>query len=115
MISWMSMEYSSCGANVAARADVAACPGCAQVEDSLEKEVKQVTYELEGDLKSFGKGFTVIEQVRTHAASPVCASTVLCCTAAMPPASQVVFYAWNKEGMTSVHNPCAHSQKESAG
>ena len=35
----------------------------AQVEDSLEKEVKQVTYELEGDLKSFGKGFTVIEQV----------------------------------------------------
>ena len=36
----------------------------AQVEEDLEKEVQAVTYELEGDLRSFGKGFTVIEQVR---------------------------------------------------
>jgi len=34
-----------------------------QVEDSLEREVKEVEYALENDLKSFGKGFTVIEQV----------------------------------------------------
>ena len=34
-----------------------------QLEDDLQKEVKQVRYALEGDLKSFGKGFTVIEQV----------------------------------------------------
>ncbi len=34
-----------------------------QLEDDLQREVKQVRYALEGDLKSFGKGFTVIEQV----------------------------------------------------
>ena len=53
----------------------------AQVEDSLEKEVKQVTYELEGDLKSFGKGFTVIEQVRAKQWLPVPA---WCCAAQQP-------------------------------
>jgi hypothetical protein len=34
-----------------------------QVEEGLEKEVREVEYALENDLKSFGKGFTVIEQV----------------------------------------------------
>ncbi len=39
----------------------------AQVEEGLEKEVKRevekVEYALENDLSSFGKGFTVLEQV----------------------------------------------------
>ena len=38
----------------------------AQVEKGLEAEVKEVEYALEGDLKSFGKGFTVIEQARAQ-------------------------------------------------
>ncbi len=36
----------------------------AQLEEGLEKEVKEVEYALENDLTSFGKGFTVIEKVR---------------------------------------------------
>ena len=39
----------------------------AQVEKGLEAEVKEVEYALEGDLTSFGKGFTVIEQARAQA------------------------------------------------
>ena len=34
-----------------------------QIEEDLQKEVKQVEYALEGDLKSFGRGFTVLEKV----------------------------------------------------
>lgn len=34
-----------------------------QLEEGLEKEVKEVEYALENDLTSFGKGFTVIEKV----------------------------------------------------
>ena len=47
-----------------------------QIEEDLQKEVRQVRYALEGDLKSFGKGFTVIEQVlpllpsHTHIVAP---------------------------------------------
>ena len=37
--------------------------GVLQIEEDLQKEVKQVEYALENDLKSFGKGFTIIEQV----------------------------------------------------
>lgn len=39
------------------------CFAAVQVEEGLEKEVKEVEYALENDLKSFGKGFTVIEKV----------------------------------------------------
>lgn len=43
---------------------------CVQVEEELQKEVqrevKRVEYALENDLSSFGKGFTVLEQVRLH-------------------------------------------------
>ena len=34
-----------------------------QIEKFAEGEVTAVEYELEKDLRSFGKGFTVIEQV----------------------------------------------------
>ena len=34
-----------------------------QIEEDLQKEVKQVEYALEGDLKSFGRGFTILEKV----------------------------------------------------
>jgi hypothetical protein len=43
---------------------------CVQVEEELQKEVqrevKRVEYALENDLSSFGKGFTVLEQVWLH-------------------------------------------------
>ena len=38
--------------------------GVLQIEKFAEGEVTAVEYELEKDLRSFGKGFTVIEQVR---------------------------------------------------
>lgn len=36
---------------------------CVQLERFAEDEARAVGFELDKDLKSFGKGFTVIEQV----------------------------------------------------
>ena len=42
---------------------------CVQLERFAEDEARAVGYELDKDLKSFGRGFTVLEQVRLpHAA-----------------------------------------------
>lgn len=55
------------------------CP--LQIEEDLQKEVREVEYALEGDLKSFGKGFTIIEQVQLYI--PL-SSTRLPCLNAIP-------------------------------
>lgn len=35
-----------------------------QFEEFAEEEIREVEYEFEKDLTSFGRGFTVLEQVR---------------------------------------------------
>lgn len=40
------------------------------VERFAEKEVKAVEYELEKDIVSFGKGFTILQQVQHPSSSP---------------------------------------------
>lgn len=42
-----------------------------QAEKALDREVQEIEYSLEGDLKSFGKGFTVLEKVSWAANLPV--------------------------------------------